>query len=86
MSLIKHTPRELDWPDWFRGRFLEWPDSLKDAMERADIRVEEFQENGELVVRAEMPGIDPDKDVEITVTDHTLHLKAERHEETKTED
>ncbi len=33
-----------------------------------------------------MPGIDPDKDVQITVSDHTLHLRAERREETKTED
>ena len=33
-----------------------------------------------------MPGIDPDKDVQISVTDHTLHLRAERREETKTEE
>jgi HSP20 family protein len=33
-----------------------------------------------------MPGIDPDKDVEITVTDHRLHVHAERRSETKEED
>ena len=33
-----------------------------------------------------MPGIDPDKDVEITVFNHMLHLRAERRSETKTED
>ena len=33
-----------------------------------------------------MPGIDPDKDVEITVSDHMLQVKAERRQETKTED
>ena len=33
-----------------------------------------------------MPGIDPDKDVEITVSDGMLHLSAERRSETKTED
>ena len=38
-----------------------------------------------LVVRAEMPGIDPDKDVEITVSDGMLQLSAERRSETKTE-
>ena len=33
-----------------------------------------------------MPGIDPDEDVEITVSDGMLHLSAERRSETKTED
>jgi HSP20 family protein len=33
-----------------------------------------------------MPGIDPDKDVEITITDHTLHLRAERRSQTETKD
>jgi HSP20 family protein len=33
-----------------------------------------------------MPGIDPDRDVEITVRDHTLRLHAERREEHKTEE
>jgi HSP20 family protein len=37
-------------------------------------------------VRAEMPGIDPDKDVDITVSDHTLHLRAERREESKSQE
>ena len=55
--------------------------SLDDRM-----RVEEFTEGDKLVVRAEMPGIDPDQDVEITMTDHTLHLRAERREESRTEE
>lgn len=50
------------------------------------LKVEEFREDGQLVVRAEMPGIDPDNDVEITVSDDILHLRAERRSETKTED
>lgn len=44
------------------------------------VAVEEYTEDGMLVVRAELPGIDPDKDVEITVGDGMLHLKAERTE------
>src|ERR1019366_7226402 len=36
---------------------------------------------GTLVVRAEMPGIDPDKDVEIGVADGILTIRAERTEE-----
>ena len=33
------------------------------------IRVEEYREDGTLVVRADLPGIDPDKDAELTVSD-----------------
>jgi HSP20 family protein len=50
------------------------------------IKVDEFWDDGKLVVRAELPGIDPDKDVELTVTDGMLHIAAQRREEAKTED
>ena len=50
------------------------------------IRVEEFRENGTLVIRADLPGIDPDKDVELTVSDGMLHIRAERREEEKQEE
>ena len=33
------------------------------------------------MIRAEMPGLDPDKDVKITVEDNTLVIDAERTEE-----
>ena len=36
------------------------------------IRVEDKIEDGHYVIRAEMPGLDPDKDVKITVEDNTL--------------
>ena len=50
------------------------------------IRVEEFREDGTLVVRADLPGIDPEKDVELTVSDGMLHIRAERREEEKREE
>ena len=50
------------------------------------IRVEEFREDGGLVVRADLPGIDPEKDVELTVSDGMLHIHAERREEEKREE
>lgn len=50
------------------------------------IRVEEFRDDGTLVVRADLPGIDPDKDVELAVSDGMLHIHAERREEDKKED
>ena len=50
------------------------------------IRVEEFREDGTLVIRADLPGIDPDKDVELTVSGGILHIEAERRVEEKREE
>jgi len=48
------------------------------------IRLEEEVVGDHLVIRAEMPGIDPDKDVEIDVGDGVLTVKAERRKEETT--
>lgn len=56
----------------------EWPASV--------IHVDEFHENGTLVIRAELPGIDPEKDVELTVSEGMLHIEAERREEETAEE
>ena len=45
------------------------------------IRVEEIREDGALVVRAELSGVDRDKDVELTVSDGRLQIQVERREE-----
>lgn len=42
------------------------------------IRVDEFRDGADQVIRAELPGIDPDRDVEITVANGLLHINAER--------
>ncbi|MDF3289578.1 Hsp20/alpha crystallin family protein [Streptomyces silvisoli] len=47
------------------------------------IRVEERSTDDAYIVRAELPGIDPDKDVEITVDNGMLTLRAERTERTE---
>jgi HSP20 family protein len=49
------------------------------------IRVEEYQEGDELIVRAEVPGVDVEKDVDVTVSDHRLHIEAQRREEEQAE-
>lgn len=46
-----------------------------------DIAVEEFVDDDTLLVRAELPGIDPERDVEIIVSDNMLHLRAQRHQD-----
>lgn len=47
------------------------------------VRVEDFVEEGAYVVRAELPGIDPEKDVEVSVDNDMLTIRGERREETK---
>ncbi len=87
MALMKRTASDLDWPTWFGGRRgLQWPNVWPDLSDETDMRVEEFTDDGQLVVRAEIPGIDPDNDVEITITDHMLNLHAQRRTESTTED
>lgn len=77
--------------DWFDGDFLDlfrWFDERRPGLlPMADrIRVEEEAEGGVLHIRAEVPGIDPGKDAEITVTDSTLHIRVERRQEAKAEE
>lgn len=86
MALVKRSRDDIEMPTWFGRRLFDWPDWWTDAVEDAGIKVEEFEDGAQLVVRAELPGIDPDADVEITMSDNTLHLRAERRSETKTED
>lgn len=49
-------------------------------------KVEEFEDNGAMVIRAELPDIDPDQDVDLTVVDDTLRLRAERREKSEHKD
>jgi HSP20 family protein len=72
--------------DWMRMWPFRRPALLARWMPEDLIKVDEFRENGTWVVRAELPGIDPDKDVELTMSDGMLHIKAERREEEKTEE
>jgi len=44
----------------------------------SEMKLEEYRDNGTLVVRAELPGVDPDKDIDVTVHDGLLSIRAER--------
>ncbi len=82
-DVAKTTPLEPWWSDFpalFRPS--EWMNRLSDQF----IKLEEFDEDGTHVVRAEMPGIDPDKDVKLTVEHGVLTIRAERREEKKSEE
>jgi len=82
--------RRSEWrPTRRMGEWFDWLDKPGfAALREADrmIRIEELRDGDNLVIRAEMPGIDPDKDVEIDVRDHTLEIRAERREEESTQE
>jgi HSP20 family protein len=61
----------------------EWLDT-EFAPRMHPIRIEDNLTDQEYTLRAEMPGMDPDKDVHVTVVDGMLTIRAERREETKT--
>ena len=86
MTLMKRRSNELEWPTWFGRPLADFPTLWKDMLEDTSLKLEEFEADGTLVVRAEMPGIDPEKDVDITIADGRLHICAERRSETKTDD
>jgi HSP20 family protein len=84
MALIRRERFDDDWfrfevPDMFRRmRDFDW--------EAGWLRVEEYVDDGTLVVRAELPDIDPDKDVELSVADGVLHIRAQREEKPEKKD
>lgn len=61
--------------DWFESPTLGF------ASMRNLVRVEDFMDGNDYVVRAEMPGIDPDKDVEVTIQGEVLTIRGQRREE-----
>jgi HSP20 family protein len=66
--------------DWFGN---SWPTALRMLEPERMTRLEEFIQGDRYVVRTELPGIDPDKDVEITIQDGILTLHGERQEESR---
>ncbi len=84
MALVRYDPFRLDFPELFS--WLRNPEVrlFPDFAGESSMRVEEFIEDDHLVIRAELPGVDPDRDIEVTVAGGMLTIRAERHEE-KTE-
>ncbi|MRJ77495.1 Hsp20 family protein [Aeromicrobium sp. SMF47] len=70
-----------------QGPFTDLMDWLDGEVRRVGVSpavpIEDFVEDGQYVVRAELPGVDPDKDVSVTVEGDILTIHGERHEEKK---
>ena len=77
---VRHRPRSVfpELSEIFEG-FPSWA-SLRPVFGNHVIRVEDEMKDGNYELRAEIPGVDPAKDVDITVRDGLLTIKAERSE------
>jgi HSP20 family protein len=71
---LTRWPRDLMdmWSGWQPFGAVNWP--------FRDIKVEEYVEGDQLVIRAEVPGVDPDRDIDVSVDNGVLTISAERRE------
>jgi HSP20 family protein len=95
LALMRVSP----WQDLFGAqreadtlmrRFFDRPISLPPVWESTGSTswipaVDVFTRGDDLVVRAELPGIDPEKDVEISLQDNMLRIRGERRHEERSE-
>ena len=66
-----------DLADWLESPWTGPPPFLVTSA----FRVEEAVQDNRYVIRAELPGLDPDKDIEVTVDGRTLTIHAERRQQ-----
>jgi HSP20 family protein len=87
MPIVRKRPE--GYVDFFDRIFGDWPEILHRPFMVLTppavgnlLRVDEYDEDSVHVIKAELPGIDPDHDVEVTLDNGVLHIAAEhRHEE-----
>lgn len=72
-ALVRPTPL-IDMLAW-----LEQP--LKAVGSPHFIRVEDFVRDGRYVVRADLPGVNPDEDIQLEIRGDVLSIRAERRQE-----
>jgi HSP20 family protein len=77
------SERRQGWPvplpdlfGWVESGFPNW----HNVPGLHGIRIEERMTDEAYIVRAELPGIDPDRDIEISIADGVLTIRAERTE------
>jgi HSP20 family molecular chaperone IbpA len=63
--------------DWAEGlpSLFSWPATMR------GVRIEEFTDKDRYVVRAELPGMDPEKDIKVEVANGILTIAATRQQE-----
>jgi HSP20 family molecular chaperone IbpA len=77
---VQRRPRTLlpELSELLAG-FPSWA-NFRPAFDSQLMRLEDEMKGGSYLLRAEIPGVDPAKDVDITVRDGQLTIKAERSE------
>jgi HSP20 family protein len=81
MTSLAHAQNAGFAPDIFA--WLDGPFAPPRPVAAQTMRMEEHVANGRYVVLAELPGVDPAKDMEVSVGKGILTIRAERHEEMK---
>lgn len=79
MTGLAHRENAGFPPDIFA--WLEGPFVSPRPVAAPPMRMEEHVAGGRYVIRAELPGVDPAKDMEVSVSKGILTVRAERHEE-----
>ncbi|MEW1636885.1 Hsp20/alpha crystallin family protein [Streptomyces sp. NPDC093801] len=74
-----------DLSDWLGSDFPRFP-MWRPTLGTHPIPIEVTSSDGTYTLRAEMPGLDPEKDVEITIDGDTLTVGAEHTESTEAKD
>ena len=80
MTTLQHRDNRRQFADLF-----DWAEGLPSlfpmpAMMRG-VRIEEFSDDDKYVIRAELPGVDPAKDVKVEVANGMLTISATRQQE-----
>jgi HSP20 family protein len=79
----KNQLQELDVPFLNNVNWPAWPrfdDMFRDVEWRRPFKIEECRDDNVIVLRAELPGVDPDKDVQVEVVDDQLVITAQKYE------
>jgi HSP20 family protein len=79
-NLLHRDPKAIfpDLVDWFEEPFI----TLRPYLGQP-IRVEEYVEGDHYMIRAELAGVDPEKDVEVMAGPGYLTIRAERSDKTE---
>lgn len=82
--VARPTPWSRDMTEFLNSFWgdLDWPRRVLGTADGV-MRIEEAVEDDTLIVRAEIPGVDPDHDVEISVDEGVLTISAKRETKSK---